>query len=299
MFHHRGWIYCSVFLIPLASLVLPGPARDGLRARTRGNTHPLARKAAVARPGALASVLVPVDSSFLGSDGVQYRLSGTLTLAPLAPLPPPPPPPPTDVAISYVTDSPLRPVLGGISTVTVVMTKASTVPITMPVTITDTALSGPTSVTLPAGASQVSFPVTWKTAVSVERYAAITVTLGVTSRYANVILSASSTPVPVPVPGAGNPVINDFLNADGSPARVLVYGQEVRIIGQGFGPQSGKVIWIGAAVQVVSWTDTEVRVRLPQPKPPGGGLQFLLIKPDGGYSETALPSDLPAPGGRR
>jgi hypothetical protein len=248
----------------------------------------------------LASVLVPVDTTFLGSDGVQYRLSGTLTLAPVT-APPPPPPPPSNLTINYVTDSPVRPVLGGTSTVTVVMTGTAAVDTPMAVKITDTAVTGPTSVTLPAGASQVSFPVRWVTAVSVERFAAIYVTLGTVSKTANIILSASTTPTPTPVPGAVNPIINDFLNADGSPARVLVYGQEVRITGQGFGTTPGKVIWIGAPVQIVSWTDTEVRVRLPQPTPPGGGLQFLLVKSDGGYSETALPGDLwpPVPGARR
>jgi len=103
-------------------------------------------------------------------------------------------------------------------------------------------------------------------------------------------------PPPPPPPGLeGGPTISNFLNPDGSPVVKPAYGQELRIVGQGFGTTAGRVVWNGGAVTVLSWVDGEIRVRLPLPVPPGPVSQFSVVRPDGLWHDLMLPLDLTAP----
>jgi hypothetical protein len=132
--------------------------------------------------------------------------------------------------------------------------------------------------------------------VAVEKLVVISARYGASGGYSSLrVLPDQGAPATT-----GGPVVGAYLAADGSPLTKLVYGQEIRITGQAFGPTPGQVLFNGGVLPVIAWSDTEVRVRLPLPEIRGGA-ELTLVRPDGESHDVLLPLDMPAraPGSAR
>ena len=254
----------------------------------------------LAQPAVIAPVPVPVpiNTQWIGSDGSTYTLSGTLSLTVSAPAPPPPPPPPPSVTLGYLSMVPGTVTAGQSARVDVVLSGAVPAGQTANVLLSsaDAGVQVPSLLSIPAGKSGGSAVVITTIGVKAEKLVAVTGSYNGKSGYANLRIEPDQV-----LPAAiGGPTISGYLNGDGTPVTTLIYGQEVRILGQAFGPTPGSVTWNGGAIPILAWSDSDVRVRLPLPRI-NGGAEFTLTRPDGQFHDLLLPLDLPArvPGNTR
>ncbi len=238
-------------------------------------------------PKATAPVLVPINTQFLGSDGQTYTLTGTLSLQGGTVTPPPPP----DVKMAYAMISPSPVTAGQSSVFTVVMSRVVLQDVQVPVTCNDPGVQVPTLVTVPAGRDLGTVTVLTLRGATASRVVPISAKYG-TSGYASLTILPDGV-TPPPVPGAGTPLVSAYVNTDGSPVVSPSYGQEIKIRGSGFGATAGKVTWNGGLVPVVSWSEAEIRVKLPYPALPVGGHEFTVVRPDGAAYDGMIPTDGP------
>ncbi len=269
----RATLLLAPFLIPLGALARPARAPR--------------------LPRADAPIPVPVSTKFLGADGRTYLLSGTLLLTVEAVTPPP-----TALAISYLTMAPASVTAGQSATVTVQMNQAWPTAVVVALTVADSIVQAPAALTIPALANKGSATVTTAPGVAVEQLVAITAKYGTSGGSANLRVLPAGGP---PVPGAAAPQVDGYRLADGSPLVGLpAPGSEVRLVGRGFGALPGRVVWQGAALPVLAWSETLVRVRVPAYSPQGQW-EFALFRADAGWCNMQAPRDfrLPPAVGRR
>jgi len=262
MFPHRG-LFCLIpFLIPLAVLARP------------------------AKPPGAGAVLVPINTQFIGADGQTYTLSGTLTLQGAIVLPPPEP-----LAVTGLTVAPSSVLRGvpAVGTITLNRAPLEAVQVAVKADTLGLALAGP--VTVEAGKTTATFLIGTAATANRDTWYTLTASYNATAARASLLVRAVLVQPP---PAAGNPSMSSFLNGDGSPITgPLVYGQEVRIVGSAFGEVPGKVVWQGAALtEILAWSDTLIRVKLPVPVFKGG-TQFDLWRPDGVWTSSLVPQDQP------
>lgn len=266
MIHHRGILYLLPWLIPLAA----------------------ARPVKPRAPSAAAPIQVPVNTSWLGADGATYTLSGTLTLQAGTVTPPPDP-----VGITGLSVVPGSVLQGTPSVGTITLNRAPVQPIQVPVAVDSLGLTISSPVAINPGQTTVTFPIGTAAAGNRDFWYTLQASYN-GSKQASLLVRANGI-TPPPPPGAGDPSMTTFLNGDGSPIiGPLVYGQEVRILGSAFGATPGKVFWQGATLtQILSWSDTIIRVKLPVPVFTGA-TQFGLQRSDGVRVEAMVPLDVPA-----
>jgi len=250
-------------------------------------------------PKADAPIQVPISSRFLGADGKTYLLSGTLSLSVegVTPIPVPDP-----LALSYLTMAPAVVAPGGSAAVTVVLTRKAGDAVSVALRSADPLGQVAPALTVPAGSDHGTAAVTTSAAITTERLIGITATLNGQSRAANLTVRPVA-PIPVPgPPGAGAaPRVDEYRLADGSPLVGLpAFSSEVRLVGRGFGPTPGRVVWQGAPLTILQWSDLLVRVRMP-PASVQGQNEFTLFRADGGFCNMQAPLDMrtPPPAARR
>lgn len=255
----RGAVLLAPFLIPLVAL-----------ART---------------PRADAPIQVPISSKFLGADGRTGTLAGILTLTWDTP-----PPPVTDLKVSWLSMAPAAVTAGQSAVVTVQMNQAWPTAVVVTLTSADARAQVPATLTVPAGANKGSATVTTTPGLVNEILVAITAKYGASGGSANLRVQPGTAPPP-PATGA-TPQVDGYRLADGSPlAGMPADGSEVRIVGRGFGASPGRVVWQGAALTVLSWSETLVRVRMPAESVMGLN-EFGLFRADGAFCNIQAPLDL-------
>jgi len=240
------------------------------------------------RPSADAPIQVPISTKFLGPDGRTGTLAGTLTLTWDTPTPPPV----TDLKVSWLAMAPAAVTAGQSATVTVQMNQAWPTAVVVTLASADIALATvPSSLTVPAGASKASAPVTTAAGITAEKLVAITARYGASGGSANLRVLPSTGPPPPPVPGAAAPQVDDYRLANGEPlVGAPAAGSEVRLIGRGFGSAPGRVVWQGAPLVILGWSETLVRVRLPASSGQGPS-SFGLFTAAGGFCDVQMPRD--------
>jgi len=148
------------------------------------------------RPSADAPIQVPISTKFLGPDGRTGTLAGTLTLTWDTPTPPPV----TDLKVSWLAMAPASVTLGSLAQVTVQMNQAWPTAVVVSLSSADPVAQVPASLTIPAGASKASAPVTTGGVVTAEKLVAITAKYGASTGSANLRVLPSTGPPPPPVP---------------------------------------------------------------------------------------------------
>lgn len=262
MIPHRGLLYLVPFLIPLAALAKPPVL-----------------------PRAGAPIQVPVSSQFVGADGTKYLLSGVLSLQVDTQVTPPPPvtglraTSPTGVTIDTAPAGTILFIagtgMGQYGYVTVAGLPAPVITWTPTLVRVTLPLTGGTAATAvgPIGIKPGDAPPQ-------------------TSASPFTITGLGGSVTPPPTPGAGTPLVTAYQNTDGTPLANPKYGQEIRIVGSGFGVPPGKVYWQGGSVTILAWSDALIRVQLPTPVFTGP-TQFSLWRPDGVWTEWMTPLDGP------
>lgn len=228
--------------------------------------------------------MVPVNSQSVAPDGTTYLFTGTLTLTVT-------PPTTTTLTIQSLTFSPSGVAQGGTVTGTVTLSRGAPADTTIALANSDHKLTLPASLIIKAGQSAGTFIVETATAPNTTFWYTMTATLSGQVKLASLLVTAHATPGATGLPG-----ILNYQNTDGTRATTLTYGQELLIVGRGFGTVRGTVYWQGGPVIVTSWTDTQIKVTLPKPAPPNP-TQFSVHGADGVWYQLALPAD-GAGGGR-
>lgn len=268
MIRHPALFYLTPFLIPLTVMAKPPVL-----------------------PRAAAPIPVPVSSQFVGADGTRYLLSGVLSLqvdSQVTPIPPVTGLRATSSTGAAIDTAPAGTILFIVGTGMGQYGYVTVAGLSAPViTWTPTLVR----VTLPlaggAAASAVG-PISIKPGDAPPQTSALPFTI--TGLQGGV--TPTPTPTPPPVPGVGTPLVSAYQDADGSPLVLPKYGQEVRIVGSGFGITPGRVYWQGGSVVIKEWSDTLIRVQLPSPVFTGA-TQFSLWRPDGIWAEFGVPADGP------
>lgn len=267
----------SVSPLLAVSLATNAASLDSGRSTQRERRGP--RKAAAA-PRSSTTVLVPVNSQAVAPDGTTYLFTGTLTLTVT-------PPTTTTLALQSLTLSPSSVAQGGSVTGTVTLSRPASVDTTITLANSEHKLTLPASLIIKAGQSAGTFTVETAAAPNSTVWYTLTATLAGVTKTAALLVAARLVPGLTGLPG-----ILDYQNADGTRATTLAYGQELLILGRGFGTARGTVYWQGGPVVVTSWTDTLIKVTLPTPPPPKT-TQLSVHALEGAWYTLALPSDVP------